>query len=742
MRKSALVVLLTGLVLLVLGPLAVAESAASQREQDKTLQNDAAQLASGFTAQFERARSLNLLVAQNPLVHHTSSEVLSPEVNAEANRALAGLLSLYPGAIVEACLIDDKGRELARVAEGRAAPISALSKDKSKNNFFKETLALPPGEVYQAAPYVSSDTHGWVVSNSTAAELPNGDRVIVHFEVTLASFAQQLFTGTADRRAAVVDLEAGRTILADDGLLPYFAMDFPTFKQAEAVRSVDVGPTTVTAGDRRLTVAPIATSPANANRWAVVQWSNQRAGLLPEWAGLTATGGAGALLVLFFFLVRRQHGALQMAARLDHLTGMGNRKVLEEALEEAVAASRNGERTGVLVLDLDGFKQVNDTLGHDKGDLVLQEIAQRLHANTFEYDTAARMGGDEFAVVLRRLHSQEDATAVAQRLRDALVRPIDVEGVARFIGVSVGAALCPAHGRTSADLLRAADAAMYRAKRTRQGVCLYEAGTAEGADESGLAAELLVAIETDEIRLVFQPEHSLDTGRIVTVEALARWDRSEGNSVPPSEFVPLAEETGLIKQLTELTLRKALDEVAVWRDAGIDVPVSVNLSGRLVVDRSLPGIVIRMLQERDLDGSSLVLEITETAAITDVATARQVLQAVRSHGVRIELDDFGSGYASARTLRDIPLDGIKVDRDLVNDVSVLGRNMLASTIDMGKALQLYVVAEGVEDEAGLEAMRSLGADVAQGFHLARPMEASAVRALLAEAPVGLANSPA
>ena len=732
MRKSALVVLLTGLVLLVLGPLSVAESTASQREQDKTLQNDAAQLASGFTAQFERARSLNLLVAQNPLVHQASTGPVTPAVNAEASRALEGLLSLYPGTIVAASLIDESGRELARVTEGRPAPVTALSKDKSRNDYFEETLALPPGQVYQSAPYVSSDTHGWVVSNSTPVRLPNGDRLIVHFEVTLASFAQQLFTGTADRRAAVVDLDEGRTILADDGLLPYFAMDFPAFEHAEAVRAVTVGPSTVTTDGKRLTVAPIATSQTNANRWAVVQWSSERAGLFPEWAGLTATGLAGSLLVLFFVMVRRQHGALQMAARLDHLTGMGNRKVLEEALDDAVAASRNGERTGVLVLDLDGFKQVNDTLGHDKGDLVLQEIAQRLHANTFEYDTAARMGGDEFAVVLRRLHSDEDATAVAQRLRDALVRPIDIEGVARFIGVSVGAALCPAHGRTAADLLRAADAAMYRAKRTRQGVCVYEAGTAEGAEESGLAAELLVAIETDQIRLVFQPEHSLETGQIVAVEALARWERSEGNSIPPSEFIPLAEETGLIRQLTELTLRKALDEFASWRDAGIDVPVSVNLSGRLVVDRTLPGTVLRMLQERDLDGSALVLEITETAAISDVPTARQVLQAVRSHGVRIELDDFGSGYASAKTLRDIPLDGIKVDRDLVNDTSVLGRNMLASTIDMGKALSLYVVAEGVEDEAGLEAMRSLGADVAQGFHLARPMEPGAVKALLAE----------
>ena len=740
MRKSALVVLLTGLVLLVVGPLAIAETAASQREQDKTLQNDAAQLASGFTAQFERARSLNLLVAQNPLLRQSAKGGFSPAANAQANRALEGLLALYPGAIVAACLIDENGRELARVTEDRAAPIESLAADTSRSSFFKETLALPPGEVYQSAPYVSSATHGWVVSSSTPVHLPGGERMVVHFEVTLASFGEALTTGSEELHVAVVDLVDGRTILADDGLLPYFAMDFPIFEHAAEVQAVKIGPTTVATDRERLTVAPIATSTANANRWAVVQWSSERAGLFPEWAGLTATGTAGSLLVLFFVMVRRQHGALQLAARLDHLTGMGNRKVLEEALEDAVAASRNGERTGLLVMDLDGFKQINDTLGHDKGDLVLQEIAQRLHANTFEYDTPARMGGDEFAVVLRRLNSGEDATAVAQRLRDALVRPIDIEGVARFIGVSVGAALCPVHGRSSADLLRAADAAMYRAKRTRQGVCVYEAGTPEGAEESGLAAELLVAIETDQIRLVFQPEHSLETGHIVTVEALARWDRAGGTSIPPSQFVPLAEETGLIRQLTELTLRQALDEAASWRDAGIDVPVSVNLSGRLVTDHSLPGTVLRMLQERGLDGGSLVLEITETAAIADIATATQVLQGVRSHGVRVELDDFGSGYASARTLRDIPLDGIKVDRDLVNDSSAVGRNMLASTIDMGKALNLYVVAEGVEDEAGLDAMRTLGADVAQGFHLARPMEASELRVLLTGSHARLAAS--
>jgi EAL domain-containing protein (putative c-di-GMP-specific phosphodiesterase class I) len=281
------------------------------------------------------------------------------------------------------------------------------------------------------------------------------------------------------------------------------------------------------------------------------------------------------------------------------------------------------------------------------------------------------------------------------------------------------------------DLLRAADSAMYRAKRGREGIRIYEPGTAGGVERSGLAAELLLAIETDQIKLVFQPERALDTGCIVTAEALARWERSDGTHVPPSDFIPLAEETGLIRSLTLLTLRKALDEVVAWRASGSDVRVSVNLSGRLVVDRSLPVVVQELLDERGLEGDHLVLEITETVAIANMDAAREVLRELRRSGIRIELDDFGSGYASARTLRDVPLDGIKIDRELVNDVTSGGRHMLATTIDMGKALNLYVVAEGIEDQASLDAMRSLGADVAQGYHLARPMQPDAMRALLA-----------
>jgi diguanylate cyclase (GGDEF)-like protein len=430
-------------------------------------------------------------------------------------------------------------------------------------------------------------------------------------------------------------------------------------------------------------------------------------------------------------VLRRQQSTLRRAARLDHLTGLANRKALEEALNVALDAARSGnDSVAVLMLDLDGFKQVNDTLGHDKGDLVLREIARRLHANVFEYDTAARMGGDEFAVVLRNMRDAEDVSAVAHRLRDALTRPIEIDGIPRFIGASVGAASYPEHGRSSEELLRGADAAMYRAKRDREGVRVYDVGTLAGASSLGLAAELLAAIDGDLLEMVFQPEVSLSTGEIVGVEALARWERPEGEPVSPIEFIALAEETGLIRSLTSLTLRLALDEAKTWQAQGVTIPVSVNLSGRVVGDRTLPSEVTTLLAERGLSADALVLEITETALIIDRERAVEVLQSLRAAGIRVELDDFGSGYASFGLLHDLPLDGLKIDRTLVVDLTGAGPRLLAATIENAQHRGLKVVAEGIEDAETLDRVRELGCDTAQGYHLGRPMSSEAVRLLL------------
>ncbi|MEP7202038.1 MAG: EAL domain-containing protein [Ilumatobacteraceae bacterium] len=734
LRVTPFVALVLGVTLLAAGLLLTAGAAAQNRQQERTLQRDAVQVSASFSSFFERARSLDLLMAHDRAFELTSDGIVD---RSEADEALAYLEVLYPNAIGEACLIDEQGQEVARVTHGVPALESELATNEATNEFFGPTFALDAGEVYQAPPYVSMDTGQWVISNSTWVRLADGSRLIVHFEVSLASFSQYLNTSVPSTHVAVVDARDGRIILQDRTALPAAMMGmvmddtFPATGWSHALTGISssTGITTIdghTAGFRT-----VERTVGNANDWTIVEWSTSSASLVPMWAGVAVTGLGVVLLAIALLMLRRQQSTLRRAARLDHLTGLGNRKALEEALNVALAAARSGdEEVAVLMIDLDAFKQVNDNLGHDKGDLVLREIARRLHANVFEYDTAARVGGDEFAVVLRNMREADDVTAVAHRLRDALTRPIEIDGVPRFIGASIGAAVHPQHGQLAAELLRSADAAMYRAKRDREGVRLYDLGTIAGVSALGLAAELLAAIDGEMLEMVFQPEISLSTGAIVGIEALARWNRPDFGPVPPIEFIALAEDTGLIRSLTSLTLRLALDEARAWHKLGVHVPVSVNLSGRVVGDRTLPSEVAAMLADRGLGADALVLEITETALIIDRARAVEVLEKLRAVGVRVELDDFGTGYASFGLLQDLPLDGLKIDRSVVVDSTRGGPGLLAATIENAQHRGLKVVAEGVEDAVTLDRVRELGCDTAQGYHLGRPMSSDDVRELL------------
>jgi diguanylate cyclase (GGDEF)-like protein len=722
--------LLLGVTLLAAGLLLTTGALAQERQLKRTQQRDAAQVSASFSAYFERARSLDLLLANDAAFQPGAHGVIDRET---ANRALQRLEALYPDSIGEACIIDERGVELARLTGGEAAPAADLSSNEAKNPFFASTLALGAGQVYQAPPYVSVDTGTWVISNSTWIRQPDGSRLIVHFEVAFESFAPYVSPSAANSHVAVVGRGAGQVLLQDHVELPATSPEgrFPvtdwsralgTMSSAEGVTTIDGHPAAYRIIDR---------AAGNANDWYVVEWSTAGAALVPVWAGVAITGLGLLLVSLALVVLRRQQKTLRHAARLDHLTGLANRKALEEALEDALTQARSGdESVAVLMLDLDGFKQVNDALGHEQGDLVLQEIARRLHANVFEYDTAARMGGDEFAVVLRRLREADDVAAIAQRLWEALTLPIDIDGRAHFVGASIGAAAHPDHGRTVEELLRGADAAMYRAKRDRGGVRVYDAGTLAGASASELAAELRSAIDDSRLELAFQPELSLSTGGIVGVEALARWDRPGHGPVPPIEFIALAENTGLIRSLTSLTLRLALDEVQAWYRQGVHVPVSVNLSGRVVSDPTLPDEVISLLEQRGLAADALVLEITETAVISDRDAAIEVLQRFRTAGVRIELDDFGSGYTSFGALHALPLDGLKLDRTLVADETESGPRILAATIESARHLGLKVVAEGIEEAATLDLVRELGCDTAQGYHLGRPMTSDAIRSRL------------
>ncbi|MCA1645375.1 MAG: EAL domain-containing protein, partial [Chloroflexi bacterium] len=411
----------------------------------------------------------------------------------------------------------------------------------------------------------------------------------------------------------------------------------------------------------------------------------------------------------------------------DPLTALPNRVLLHDRLEQAVlTAQRDSSAMTLLVLDLDRFKEVNDTLGHHAGDRLLQEVARRLRGALRAVDTVARLGGDEFAVVL----PGADALAAeigAAKVQLALDDPLVLDECELSVGASIGIATFPMHGADADTLLRHADIAMYAAKRARGGVATYSPSSdGHSSERLMLVAALRRAIPTDELSLHYQPQIDCATGHLMGVEALVRWWHPERGLIGPDQFVPLAEQSGLIRQLTRWVLAAALAQSTGWQDLGDDVGLSVNLSSNDLLDERLPAFVAQELQRRHFPAERLTLEITESALLADPDRAGEVLAQIRQLGVRVALDDFGTGYSSLSYLKEWPVDEVKVDRSFVRNLVTDQRDraIVRATIDLSHSLGLDVVAEGVEDAATLRLLIAMGSDRAQGFYIARPLPPS------------------
>jgi len=413
----------------------------------------------------------------------------------------------------------------------------------------------------------------------------------------------------------------------------------------------------------------------------------------------------------------------------DALTGLPNRTLLSDRLGQALRAdSRMGTTTGLLLLDLDRFKQINDTFGHHYGDELLTQVGPRLASVVREVDTVARLAGDEFVVLLPAAGSVADATAVAAKLRSALETPFHVEGIDLDVEVSVGVVLSGEHGRDVATLLKRADIAMYAAKVQNLGVSVYDPSS-DGHSPAKLAllGDLRRALERGEFVLHYQPQLSLSTGDVVGAEALVRWQHPEHGLVYPDEFIPVAEHTGLIGPLTSHILDTALAQARTWSDAGRPLTVSVNLSARNLLDLGLPGQVAALLSAHGVAPELLELEVTESAIMTEPARAQKVLEQLSTLGIRISIDDFGAGYTSLGQLKNLPVAELKIDRSFVMTMIEDSSNALIvrSVIDLGHSLGFTLVAEGVETEQILAALAGAGCDVAQGYYLSRPITAAA-----------------
>jgi diguanylate cyclase (GGDEF)-like protein/PAS domain S-box-containing protein len=427
--------------------------------------------------------------------------------------------------------------------------------------------------------------------------------------------------------------------------------------------------------------------------------------------------------------------ALTHQAFADQLTGLPNRALLRDRTEQALRlAGRHGQLVGLLLLDLNRFKEVNDTLGHHAGDALLQQVATRLGVALRDADTVARLGGDEFAVLLPQVASIEDARAVAEKLCATIEQPFTIDELCLDVDASIGVALYPEHATSQEELLRRADVAMYAAKGGRLGYVVYEPHLDEhNPRRLRLLGQLRRAIAGRELVVFYQPKADARSGRAIGLEALVRWEHPEYGVLGPDEFIPLAETTGLIRELTSYVLQTALADCRTWLEGGYDLTVAVNVSARCLLDLTLPTEIAELLVAFRIEPQRLVLEITESTLMTDPARALEILNRLHALGIRLSIDDFGTGYSSMAYLKNLPVQELKVDRSFVaqmrdkHNVHVIVR----STVDLGHNLGLTVVAEGVEDEQTWRELETLGCDTIQGYYLGRPMAASQLTAWLA-----------
>ncbi|MEP7035531.1 MAG: EAL domain-containing protein [Dermatophilaceae bacterium] len=851
---------------------------AAVADLDHALAANSTYHATALREYFERAQSINLLLGHDVsllLGPDFESRLLDPGRSqlsgtqagvaaAAAGAAMAYLEQLYPGRISEADVIDATGTELGQVVSGKVLPASQMSTNEMGNPFFAPTMRLAQGQVYQSAPYVSEDSHEWVISNSTPLVSASGRTWgMVHFEVALDSFRdngnQDSFTTLiVDNRTNEIVLDSRRPLVGRGSLGQAGSTQLGAFVArpgAAAAGTVD---------GRRMSVARVPVQVDNANSWSVVSaapigaagWSRSvgPAPTMTALAALLLLGFAGAHLrasrrcqvegrrrqiearyralidqssdlVLVVDRAGRADFLSPSAERLlashepdpvtsfdtasapvdftnvvdppdrarfsaalhaavpgfmsagefritcrdgvstfemsvqdltadpsvrglvltghdvtdrlalqeemeyqalhDTLTGLPNRALLADRFEQALeGAERDGTSAGLLLLDLDRFKEVNDTFGHQYGDELLRQIGLRLAGVLRGVDTIARLGGDEFAVVLPDLRTLDDATDVATTLLRALARPFNVEGVDLDVEASIGVVLSGRHGADSATLLLRADVAMYLAKTQHAGVFVYDPiADGHSVAKLGLFGDLRRALDRGELVLHYQPKVNISTGDLVDAEALVRWQHPEHGLVLPDAFIPLAESSGLIGPLTRYVLDTALTQARTWLDEGRPLPIAVNLSARNLNEADFTEMVAELLALHAIPAHLLELEVTESAIMIDPVRARQTLESLAALGVRLSLDDFGAGYTSLSQLTTMPFSEIKIDCSFVMAMAEepRKREIVKSVISLGHNLGLTLVAEGVETAHALAALAGFGCDVAQGYHISRPM---------------------
>lgn len=443
---------------------------------------------------------------------------------------------------------------------------------------------------------------------------------------------------------------------------------------------------------------------------------------------------AGAMIFNQTNDLRKQSALLEKQAAHqathDSLTGLPNRALFIDRLQQAtIAARRDSSLLAVLILDMDRFKDVNDTLGHYNGDRLLKQVGLRLAAAIRESDTLARIGGDEFGFILPKLQERNDVERIAGKIKKTLAGAFALEDLSFEVQASIGAAIFPEHGKDGDTLIQRADVAMYAAKQKKIGYALY----AKILDKHSprrltLMGELRQAINNDELILHFQPKVTSDNGNLHAVEALVRWNHPLHGIMPPNEFVPLAERTGLIEELTIWVLKKALRQGASWHKTNRTIGIAVNVSALSLLNPEFPEILTGLLTAYNFPAESLFMEITETSIMIDPERSLAILDRINQKGVKLSIDDFGTGYSSLAYLKKLPVSELKIDKSFVTDMLIneSDATIVNATIQLAHNLGLKVVAEGVEDLQTFNTLRSMGCDLQQGFFISKPIPAESI----------------
>ncbi|HUA07022.1 MAG TPA: EAL domain-containing protein [Solirubrobacteraceae bacterium] len=448
--------------------------------------------------------------------------------------------------------------------------------------------------------------------------------------------------------------------------------------------------------------------------------------------GTTGIALFGMVLLIFQYLIgellksKHRGEELRRRATTDELTGLPNREFFRARLDERIAASRaSDEHFGVMLCDLDRFKEINDTLGHHFGDELLRDLGPRLEEAIGPDGLVARLGGDEFAVLPGENTADADQLeAIARKLIACVQQPVGVDEMMLEVGVSIGIARFPRDGHDPHSLLRSADVAMYAAKEAHAGCKVYAAALdRHSVRRLSVLSEFRRALDSDEIVVFYQPIMHMDGARVHGAEALVRWQHPELGLLPPSDFMPIVEQTGLIGPMTRHVLERAVAQCAAWRQAAQELTVSVNLSVRNLLDPDLPSLIADLLTIYRLDPAALELEITESMLMSDPDRSLITLTRLSQLGVGLSVDDYGTGYSSLANLRRLPIDELKIDRSFVSPMLSDESDLIIvrSTINLGHDLGLKVVAEGVEDEATLHRLEGLGCDLAQGYYFSKPL---------------------